>query len=358
MVSQFFEIRNLHAHIPSSKGPIVTVDDVSLTLREKECFGLLGESGCGKTSLLTAALGFFQISHRYKDAKIQHDWVVPAQTEYFDRDTWNKTVSGGVFYRGVDLLALSESERAKYLGRHISYIPQGLQGALTPIFSIGEQTAEPLEIHQADMRRSAMRNRVLEYLNLVNLAAAKDRYVQDPSLFSGGEAQRILIAISLVSAPYLVIADEPTSALDVTVQSQVMNVLRMVKDEFDVALMIVSHDAGVIAEMADRVGVMYAGRIVEVGDAVKMFHEPIHPYSKGLMNSFPTIAMMRMTSGRERPKIRGIPGAPPDLRSIPSGCSFHPRCPHASDVCITTRPALEDVGSKHQVACHKHGEIG
>jgi oligopeptide/dipeptide ABC transporter ATP-binding protein len=328
------------------------VDDISLSIRKSECLGLLGESGCGKTSLIKAALGLFQITHRYKDAKIRSEWSLPVQTEYIEKEVWNETVSGEVLYCGVDLLTLTEKERAGYLGNHISYIPQGLQGALTPVFSIGMQTSEPLEIHNGDIRQSEMRNRVLEFLDLVNLANARERYVLDPGKFSGGEAQRVLIAIALIAAPYLVIADEPTSALDVSVQAQVLNVLRMIKDEFNVAMMVVSHDASVIAELADRVAVMYSGRIVEVGDVVQIYHEPKHPYTQGLMTSFPTIVMMQRSSGGFRPKLRGIPGSSPDPRNIPKGCSFHPRCPHVKEKCIDQRPKLRSISPVHQIACH------
>jgi oligopeptide/dipeptide ABC transporter ATP-binding protein len=165
-----------------------------------------------------------------------------------------------------------------------------------------------------------------------------------------------LIATALITAPYLVIADEPTSALDVTVQAQILNVLRMVREEFNVSLLLISHNASVIAEMADRVAVMYAGRFMEVGEAVQMFHEPGHPYSQGLMSSFPTIMMMQMKSGR-RPRLRGIPGAPPDLTNIPLGCPFHPRCKFAQDICKIKVPELSNVESGHQVACHRYEEL-
>jgi len=333
------------------------VDDVSLSISENECLGILGESGCGKTSLIKSALGLFQISNRYNDAKIQSDWIYPYQLEYINKDVWSKSVSGSVLYRGVDLLKLSETERARFLGKHISYVPQGLQGALTPIFSIGAQTSEPLEIHTPDIRQSEMRNRVLEYLDLVNLADSSERYVLDPSKFSGGESQRILIAMSLIAAPYLVIADEPTSALDVTVQAQVLNVLKMVKEEFNVGLMVVSHDASVIAELADRVAVMYSGRLVEVGNVVQIFHNPKHPYTQGLMTSFPTIMMMQRPFRKERPKLRGIPGSPPNPRDIPTGCSFHPRCPYVKNKCIEQRPELHTTSPSHQIACHCFDQI-
>jgi peptide/nickel transport system ATP-binding protein/oligopeptide transport system ATP-binding protein len=357
MQDALFEISNLKALIPSSKGNIQVVDEVSLEVRESECLGVLGESGCGKTSMIHAALGLFQISHRYKDAKIQADWLLPVQTEFISKEEWNKTVSGEVTYRGVDLLKLNQKERAAYLGSHISYIPQGLQGALTPIFSIGDQTSEPLEIHDGNIRRSEMQRRVLEYLDLVSLADANERYVLDPGKFSGGEAQRVLIAMSLIAAPYLVIADEPTSALDVTVQAQVMKVLKMVKADFNVAMIVVSHNASVLAEIADRIAVMYAGRIVEVGDVVQMFHHPKHPYSKGLMNSFPSIVMMQRLAGKPKPKLRGIPGSPPDPRNVPEGCAFHPRCPYTTDECMRNRPELQSTTSNHSIACHHFHEI-
>jgi oligopeptide/dipeptide ABC transporter ATP-binding protein len=193
-------------------------------------------------------------------------------------------------------------------------------------------------------------------LDLVNLADAKDRYVLDPGKFSGGEAQRIKIAMSLIAAPYLVIADEPTSALDVTVQAQVIGLFRMIKREFDVSLLIASHDVGVIADLSDRVAVMYAGRIVEVGPAKEIFHNPKHPYSQGLMASFPTIQMMRMADGGERRRLRGISGAPPNPREIPEGCAFHPRCPFATDLCYTTKPRVADLGNEHLVTCHQYLE--
>ncbi len=352
-----FQISNLRAFIPSTKGPMAIINGVSLEIQEGECFGLLGESGSGKTSLINASLGLFQITQRYLDAKIRSEWAYPFQLEYIDRVIWNSTVTGSVKYRGIELLSLTDSERARYLGSHISYIPQGLQGALTPVFSIGYQTGEPLEIHDADNRRFQMRERVLEFLNLVSLADADRRFVLDPSKFSGGEAQRILIAMSLIAAPYLVIADEPTSALDVTVQSQIISLLEMVKEEFDIGLMLISHDASVIAELADRVGVLYAGRIVEVGDSIQIFHEPSHPYTQGLMSCYPTIAMMQMAAGKKRPVLRGIQGSPPSPREIPQGCAFHPRCPFVKDECITLKPKLRKINTNHLIACHRYEEI-
>jgi oligopeptide/dipeptide ABC transporter ATP-binding protein len=358
MQHPLFQLRNLHAQIQTTKGPLKVVDGVNLSITENECVGLLGESGCGKTSMIHAALGFFQVIHRFKQGAITKGRLLPIPDQQVSSDEWNQAVSGQSLYRGEDLLTMNQTKRARYLGSHISYVPQGLQGALDPIFSIGQQTQEPLEIHKTgDMRQVEMRAAVLEYLNLVNLAGADERYVLDPTQFSGGEAQRILIAMALIGGPYLVIADEPTSALDVTIQREVLGVLEMVKEEFDVSFLLVSHNAPVIAEMADKVAIMYSGKIVEMGDAVRMFHEPAHPYTQGLMMSFPRIVMMQMKEGMERPRLRGIPGAPPDLMNLPTGCRFHPRCKHATDLCRNQEPDYREVESDHWISCHRYGEI-
>ena len=165
-----------------------------------------------------------------------------------------------------------------------------------------------------------------------------------------------MIAMALIAGPYLVIADEPTSALDVTMQRQILNLLAMIKEEFKVSILIISHDAGVIAELADRVAVMYCGKILESGPATQMFHEPRHPYTMGLMSSFPTIAMMQMRAGK-RPKLRGIPGDPPDLAAIPPGCPFHPRCQYAIDICKQEIPPDEEIEEDHWIRCHRWQEI-
>ncbi len=353
---QLLILKNLKAYYPSKKGLVRAVDDVSLEIREGECVGLLGESGSGKTSLVLAIMGLFEKIARFS-AGASND---PDLRRAFDKGLPGTTdlpgVQGSVFFKGRDIMGLSQEELAAIRGRELSLIPQGLGHALNPQHSIGHQTAEPIEVHDENIRLIEIKRKVLEYLGLVRLADANLRFVLDPANFSGGESQRILIAMALVSGPYMVIADEPTSALDVTVQRQIMEVLRMVRDEFDLSLLLISHDAGLVAEMADRVAIMYAGKIVEFATAVDIFHEPQHPYTMGLMTSFPTIAMMQMRAGK-RPRLRGIPGDPPDLTDLPKGCAFHPRCRYSIDICREEVPEYREVKPDHFIRCHRWGEI-
>jgi oligopeptide/dipeptide ABC transporter ATP-binding protein len=349
-------LKNLKAYYPSKKGLVRAVDDVSLVVREGECVGLLGESGSGKSSMALAIMGLFERVARFSagasndpDLKRAFEKGLPGVKEM-------PGVQGSVIFRGKDMTKLTPEEQIKIRGRELSLIPQGLGHALNPQHSIGYQTAEPIEIHDEDIRLLELKRKVLEFFGLVQLADANLRFVMDPGSFSGGESQRILIAMALIAGPHLVIADEPTSALDVTVQQQIMNVLKMVRDDFDVSLLLISHDAGVIAEMADRVAIMYAGKIVEYASAVNIFHKPQHPYTMGLMSSFPTIAMMQMRAGK-KPRLRGIPGDPPDLCDLPEGCAFHPRCRFVIDICKEKIPEYREVQPDHFIRCHRWGDI-
>ncbi|MHA2264463.1 MAG: ABC transporter ATP-binding protein [Candidatus Thorarchaeota archaeon] len=347
-------LENLRAYYASKKGHVRAVDGISLEIREGECVGLLGESGCGKSSLALAIMGLFEKIAKYEAGASS----VPGLRDQFETEIEDRPgVQGKVYFRGEELTCMPEDELCEVRGKEISMIPQGLTHALNPQYSVGMQTAEPIEIHEENPRLLEMKRRVLEYLDLVRLADSGTRFVMDPGSFSGGEAQRILIAMSLISGPRLVIADEPTSALDVTLQRQILNVLAMIKEEFDVSILVISHDAGVIAELADRVAVMYAGKIMEFGEAIQMFHRPAHPYTIGLMGSFPTISMMRMKAGGKRPRLRGIRGEPPDLADVPSGCPFHPRCDFVVDICPKEVPEFREVEPDHWISCHRWGEI-
>jgi oligopeptide transport system ATP-binding protein len=349
-------IENLRAYYPSKKGLIRAVDDVSLTIREGECVGLLGESGSGKTSMALSIIGLFERVARFAAGASNDPELRKAFDKGLQREGDRPGLQGSVIFRGRELTKLPQEELIKIRGRELSLIPQGLGHALNPQHSIGHQTAEPVEVHEDEIRLMELKKKVLEYLGLVRLADAGVRYVLDPGCFSGGESQRILIAMALIAGPYLVIADEPTSALDVTMQRQILDVLRMIKEEFDVSIFLISHDAGVIAELADRVAVMYAGKIMESGKAVQMFHNPQHPYTMGLMASFPTIAMMQMKAGK-KPRLRGISGDSPDLADIPPGCPFHPRCQYVIDICREKVPEDREVEPDHHIRCHRWGEI-
>jgi oligopeptide/dipeptide ABC transporter ATP-binding protein len=335
-------VENLKAFYPSKKGLVRAVNDVSLVVREGECVGLLGESGSGKSSMALAMLGLFERIAKFSAATSNDPDLMKAFAKGIKGETDRPGVQGSVIFRGQQIIGLPPEELVKIRGKQISLIPQGLGHALNPQHSIGHQTAEPLEIHDEN--------------GIVHLADADIRFVMDPGTFSGGESQRILIAMALIAGPYMVIADEPTSALDVTMQRQILNVLRMIKEEFGVSLLLISHDAGVVAELSDIVAVMYCGKILESGPAVPMFHNPKHPYTMGLMSSFPTIAMMQMRAGK-KPRLRGIPGDPPDLTDVPPGCPFHPRCRYTKEICKTKVPEREEIETDHWIQCHRWQEI-
>ncbi|MGY5857949.1 MAG: ABC transporter ATP-binding protein [Candidatus Thorarchaeota archaeon] len=349
-------VKDLKAFYPSKKGLVRAVDDVSLTVREGECVGLLGESGSGKSSMALAMLGLFDKIAKFSAASSNDPELRKAFAKGIKGEADRPGVRGSVVFKGQELVGLPQEDLIKIRGKQISLIPQGLGHALNPQHSIGHQTAEPMEIHDEEVRLLEMKKKVLKLLGIVQLADAGLRFVMDPSSFSGGESQRILIAMALIAGPYMVIADEPTSALDVTMQRQILNVLRMIKEEFDVSLLLISHDAGVIAELSDIVAVMYCGKILESGSAVQMFHEPRHPYTSGLMSSFPTIAMMQMKAGK-KPRLRGIPGDPPDLADVPPGCAFHPRCRYAEEICKTEVPHKEEIETDHFIRCHRWQDI-
>jgi oligopeptide/dipeptide ABC transporter ATP-binding protein len=349
-------VENLRAYYPSKNGLVRAVDDVSFIVREGECVGILGESGSGKTSMALSIMGLFERVARFSAGASNDPELRKAFNQGVQGEYGGPGLRGRVIFRDKELTMLPQDELIKIRGKELSLIPQGLGHALNPQHSIGHQTAEPIEVHEEEVRLIELKKKVLEYLGIVQLADAGLRFVMDPGSFSGGESQRILIAMALIAGPYMVIADEPTSALDVTMQRQILNVLRMIKEEFDVSLLLISHDAGVIAELADRVAVMYAGKFLESGTAVQMFHNPQHPYTMGLMSSFPTIAMMQMRAGK-KPKLRGIQGDPPDPANIPSGCPFHPRCRFVMDICKEEIPEDREVEPDHFIRCHRWGEI-
>ncbi len=314
------EVKNLKTYYYTLRGVVKAVDDVSFTLEEGEVLGIAGESGCGKSTLAWALMG-----------------LVPSP---------GKIAGGTINLDGIEITKLSEDElRKKVRWKKISMIFQGAMNALNPVYSIENQLTEPLMIH-AGLAKNEAREQVAKLLEAVGLdATIMRRY---PHELSGGQKQRVVIAMALLLNPKLVIADEPTTALDVIVQAQIMNLFKQIKEKYKVAMIFITHDLSLIAEIADKVAIMYAGKIVEIGTSEQIFLNPQHPYTQGLLKSIPRI--------RSKEKISWIPGVPPDLVRPPPGCRFYPRCPYAMDKCRKIEPTLIEVEPQHFVACHLMGE--
>jgi oligopeptide/dipeptide ABC transporter ATP-binding protein len=301
--------------------PVVAVDDVSFDIRKGETLGLVGESGSGKSVTAFSILQLLQSPGR---------------------------VTGGqILFQGRDLLTLAERDLRQVRGAGIGLIFQEPMAALNPVMRVGRQISESLIVHGLAGKRDA-RQRAIELLRAVRLTDPEKRVDDYPHQLSGGMRQRVMIAVALACRPALVIADEPTTALDVTVQAQILDLLRDMKREFDVSLLLITHDLGVIAETADRVAVMYAGRIVEHGAVRDIFRRPLHPYTQGLLASIP--------GGEAGGRLRAIEGVVPNLASLPPGCTFAPRCPHRMDICTTAVPALVPIESGHDARCYLHSD--
>jgi len=314
------EVKNLKTYYYTLRGVVKAVDDVSFTLEEGEVLGIAGESGCGKSTLAWALMG-----------------LVPSP---------GKIAGGTINLDGIEITKLSEDElRKKVRWKKISMIFQGAMNALNPVYSIENQLTEPLMIH-AGLTKNEAREQVAKLLEAVGLdATIMRRY---PHELSGGQKQRVVIAMALLLNPKLMIADEPTTALDVIVQAQIMNLFKQIKEKYKVAMIFITHDLSLIAEIADKVAIMYAGKIIEIGTSEQIFLNPQHPYTQGLLKSIPRI--------RSKEKISWIPGVPPDLVRPPPGCRFYPRCPYAMDKCRKIEPTLIEVEPQHFVACHLMGE--
>ncbi|HEV8122107.1 MAG TPA: ABC transporter ATP-binding protein [Candidatus Polarisedimenticolia bacterium] len=318
-------VESLGIHFPGPEGPIRAADGVSFTIAEGETLGLVGESGCGKSATALALLR-----------------LVPEP---------GRIVSGRILLAGRDLMALSEREMCEVRGRRIGFVFQEPGAALNPVLTVGYQIAESLIVHRVMKKKEAMRE-AERLMALVRIPDAARRVREYPHQMSGGMRQRVMIAIALSCKPELLIADEPTTALDVTLQAEILNLLRTLRDELGLSLLLISHNLGVIAEMADRVAVMYAGRIVEQARARDLFREPLHPYTAGLLRSMPRLGASR-PAGKER--LQAIEGNVPDLSRLPPGCAFHPRCPEAIAVCRQAVPPILAPRAGREVACVLHG---
>jgi oligopeptide/dipeptide ABC transporter ATP-binding protein len=313
------DVRNLQTQFSTSGGVVRAVDGVSWDVRAGETVALVGESGCGKS---VSALSVMRLVS------------APA----------GRIVGGEIHFKGRDLLKLSEEEMRKTRGREIGMIFQEPMTSLNPVLTIGRQLTEPMEIHLG-MTPAQARARAGEILGLVGIADAERRLRQYPHQFSGGMRQRIMIAMALSCNPALILADEPTTALDVTIQAQILELLRSLSRKLGAAMLIITHNLGVVARYADRVNVMYAGRIVERGTARELYANPRHPYTLGLLRSVPRLDEPR------RAKLDPIPGQPPDLTRLPPGCAFAPRCSFVVERCRRDRPELELVAPDHTAAC-------
>jgi len=298
---------------------VVAVDDVSFEIRKGETLGLVGESGSGKS---VTAFSVLQL--------------LPPP---------GRVAAGRVVFQGRDLLSLREDDVRQVRGAGIGLIFQEPMAALNPVMRVGQQIAEAMVVHGLASKREA-RARAIDLLRAVRISDPERRVDDYPHQLSGGMRQRVMIAVALACRPPLVIADEPTTALDVTVQAQILELLRQMKNEFDLSLLLITHDLGVIAETADRVAVMYAGRIVEEAPVREVFHRPGHPYTQGLLASIPGEA-----AGS---RLRAIDGVVPNLAALPPGCAFAPRCPYKMEICTREMAPFFDVGPDHRARCHLH----
>ena len=315
------EVNNLKTYFYTEDGVVKAVDGVDFTVGRGEVLGLVGESGCGKSVTSLSIMRLIGIP--------------------------GKVVEGEIMFEGRDLLKLSESEMVHMRGNRISMVFQQPQSSLNPVFKVADQVGEVLQIHQ-NMGKEESWNRAVELLRLVGIPDPESKAHSFPHEMSGGQAQRVMIAMALALNPQLLIADEPTTALDVTIQAQILDLLRDLRERMDTAVILITHDLGVISEMADRVAVMYAGRIVEQTDVRTLFREPMHPYTQGLMASIPVL-------GTVKDKLDVIPGSVPNLVNLPPGCQFAPRCrsriQHQLTICTEIEPELEPVGTGHIARC-------
>jgi oligopeptide/dipeptide ABC transporter ATP-binding protein len=309
-------IENLTVAFPTEEGSACAINHLSLQIKAGEVLGLVGESGCGKSMTSLAVLR-----------------LIPSPGY----------ISGGsIQFKQQELLNLSMEEMRRIRGAQIALIPQDPLTSLNPVYTIGDQIMEVLELHQG-LSKNAARKRAIELLDQVRIPNSKDRINDYPHQFSGGMRQRVMIAMALSCTPALLIADEPTTALDVTVQAQILELLRDIRREHQTAILLITHDLGVVAEMCDEVAVMYAGRVVEKADVRELFKSPKHPYTWGLLESLPTL---------NRARLQPIEGQPPSITEIPEGCSFAPRCSRRMEVCSTKFPLAAQEGPNQHVCCY------
>ena len=320
MSEPVLSVRGLRTSFRTPQGMLPAVDGVDLDLHAGETLGVVGESGCGKT---VTALSILRL--------------IPEPPGSID--------AGEIRFGGRDLVRMSRNELRQIRGSRIAMIFQEPMTSLNPVFRVGDQIGESLRVH-TDMDRDARRSRTVDLLEMVGIPAPAERMRDYPHQLSGGLRQRVMIAMALACDPDVLIADEPTTALDVTIQAQILDLLESLKRRFNMAVMLITHDLGVVAEVAQRVAVFYAGRVVETGSVAEILRSPRHPYTRGLIRAMPG------PKSQPRTRLHVIPGVVPDLVDRPSGCSFRDRCERSIAVCAEIDPALKQFGEGHGVACH------
>jgi oligopeptide/dipeptide ABC transporter ATP-binding protein len=315
---QVLQVQDLRVYYHTERGSVKAVDGVSFSLDMGERLGLVGESGCGKSTLAMTLMRLIK---------------PPGHIE-----------GGRIFLDGLDLAQLSEDEMRRIRLSEIGLIPQGAMNSLNPVTRIREQIMDGIRAHDREMSPRSLERRVYEVLNLVELERGVAKMY--PHELSGGMKQRVCVAMAISLRPKVIVADEPTSALDVVVQRQVMQTIERLQDELGAAMILIGHDMGLMAQFAERLAVMYAGKLVEVAKIKAAFRQPLHPYTRALIESLPRLEVKGV--------FRGIPGITPSLLDVPPGCIFHPRCSRAMDICAEQIPVLRQVGPERWVACHLH----
>lgn len=313
------EVKNLRVQFSTLEGTVHAVNGVTFEVDKGKTLGIVGESGCGKSVTMLSVMRLIQ-------------------------EPPGKIVNGEVLYHGKDLLKLSTDDIQKIRGKEIAMVFQDPMTSLNPVLTIGKQISESLELHLG-MNQEEARHRTIELLEMVGIPKAAERLNDYPHQFSGGMRQRVMIAMGLACNPNILIADEPTTALDVTIQAQIVELTQRLQKKFDMSVIWITHDLGVIADLADKVVVMYAGMIVEKADVYKVFENPAHPYTLSLLKSLPRV------DARTDERLATIPGAPPECLDMGPGCPFAPRCSFAIDRCLVENPQLETLGTDHEIAC-------
>jgi len=316
------DIKDLRTYYFLAEGVVKAVDRVSIKVNEGEALGLVGESGCGKSTVAHSILKLIR-----KPGRI---------------------VGGEMWFEGEDLMRMNEAKMRNIRGGRIAMVFQNPTSSLNPVFTVGSQIAEAIKLHQK-VEKSEVDEKVKDILTKVGIPSPADRMKDYPHEFSGGMCQRAMIAMALSCNPKLFIADEPTTNLDVTIQAQILDLMRILRKDFNASILLIGHDFGVISELCDRIAVMYSGKVVESASMGTIFNDAKHPYTKALLESIPRINV-------ETERLRVIPGDVPELIKPPPGCKFHPRCEYAKELCREKEPALTEIGHGHEVACLQYAQ--